>query len=313
MTERLFLGIDTSNYTTSVALCGEDGEIRANIRIPLPVAQGERGLRQSDAVFAHIKNLPEAAARLREVAQDGTIAAVGCSLTPRDAEGSYMPCFLAGRSAAEMAAATLGVPLYGFSHQAGHVAAAVHSSGERSLFDRDFCAFHVSGGTTEVLRVHGGDKLTIETVGGTADLNAGQLVDRIGVRMGLGFPCGPAMERLAVDGEGAESWPVSVKGLSCNLSGGENKAAALYEKTNDAGLVSRSVFAFIGRVLRRLSDEARAQYGLPILYSGGVMSNAIIREMLADKDAFFAGAGFSADNAAGTAVLCRRAFFSEAK
>jgi hypothetical protein len=125
----LFCGIDTSNYTTSAALCDENGNIVANLKIPLPVKAGEKGLRQSDAVFSHIKNLPELTARLKAELGCRKLTAVAVSARPRDIEDSYMPCFLSGVSAAEMLSVGAGVPLYRTSHQQGHVMAAYATSG----------------------------------------------------------------------------------------------------------------------------------------------------------------------------------------
>ena len=200
--KKLFLGIDTSNYTTSVSVCDEEGLVLYNLKKLLPVAAGERGLRQSDAVFAHIKNLSPITELLREALLEtkgkGELAAVGCSAYPRDAEGSYMPCFLVGTGMADFLGATLGIPVYRFSHQKGHVAAASYSSGLPEDVDT-YYAFHVSGGTTELLRVtRDGFAFRAELVGGTADLNAGQVIDRIGVLMGLPFPAGAHIEALAM-------------------------------------------------------------------------------------------------------------------
>ena len=197
--ERCFVGIDTSNYTTSCAVCTESGEIVANLKEPLPVRAGECGLRQSDAVFAHVRNLPVIMARLREATEGRRVIGVGYSARPREAEGSYMPCFLAGRAAAEAYAAAIGVPVNDFSHQDGHIMAALYSSGaSERLLQAPFVAFHVSGGTTEMLHVTPkGSGFSIDLIGETNDLNAGQAIDRVGVMMGLDFPCGRAMEQLA--------------------------------------------------------------------------------------------------------------------
>lgn len=307
-----YVGIDTSNYTTSAALCDTDGRVIENIRIPLPVRGGEVGLRQSDAVFAHIKNLPDAMARLREALEGYFPAAVGCSETPRDEEGSYMPCFLCGIAAAEAFAAAAGVPLYRFSHQAGHVMAAAYSSGEfLRLLSEPFCAFHISGGTTELLYVTpSGHGFEIKLLGGTLDLNAGQAIDRAGVAMGIPFPCGPALERLALTYEGGlPRISVSVRGLNCNLSGLENHAARLYASSGDAAMTAAYVIKFIGLTISALTKNLRLEYPeIPVLYAGGVMSNGIIKTMLGSAgNVYFAEPGFSADNAAGVALLCRRA------
>ncbi len=313
MSERLFCGIDTSNYTTSVSLVTEAGQLLLNRKMLLPVDEGARGLRQSDAVFHHVKQLPQMAADLRDSMESavpgGEIAAIGVSAAPRDAEGSYMPCFLSGISAAEIAGALLRAPVYHFSHQAGHVMAALFSAGKTAWMDGPFVAFHVSGGTTEVLYVRPSAQtvFAVEKIGGTRDINAGQLIDRTGVFMGLRFPAGAEMERLAVLHTGRiPSVRLSVAGLECNLSGLENKAVQLYASTRDPSTVSAFVLHSVGRTLAALRDGVREKFGdIPILYAGGVMSCGRIKEMLRDDNAAFSEPALSSDNAVGAALLAR--------
>ena len=310
----VFLGIDTSNYTTSFALARE-GKVIANLKAPLPVKEGECGLRQSDALFAHVKNMPLLSARLREALEGETPAAVGVSERPRNLDGSYMPCFLGGVSAAETVSAALGVPLYRFSHQCGHLRAALYSAGMDRLCGTAFGAFHVSGGTTEVLHVTPReDGFTVSLIGGTQDLNAGQAIDRVGVAMGLSFPCGIAMEALANEFNGkTENAPISVKDGNCNLSGFENKALKLFEKRGDRAEVAAFVFESVCRTLSAMGEQITKKYGdMPILFAGGVMSNRYMRSALSKKfDAYFSEPAFSADNAAGISLLCRKEFLSE--
>ena len=319
-----WVGLDTSNYTTSAAACtvGDDGEITviANCKAPLPVAEGARGLRQSDAVFAHVKNLPAVMRELRGILEAGsyTVAAVGVSATPRDAENSYMPCFLTGIAAAEALAVGCGVEVHRFSHQSGHIMAALYSSGalsEGKLLTHEFLAFHVSGGTTEAVVAHpreGG--FDVDIAGFGADLHAGQVIDRVGVMMGLDFPCGRALEELAV--QNTTPLPqikTSVKDGVCNLSGLENQAADLWRKTGDKSLVAAYTLTTIGKTLRKMTDQLqakRAETGekpLPVVYAGGVMSNKFIRPMLTKGAGWrvcFSEPAYSADNAAGVSILC---------
>lgn len=311
MKNKCFVGFDTSNYTTSAAVCDMSGTVTANLKIPLPVKDGERGLRQSDALFGHIKNLPELTDALRAATSDFEVAAVGVSARPRSVSGSYMPCFLTGISASHAFAAAANTDVYEFSHQDGHVMAALYSSGQADkLIGREFAAFHVSGGTTEILLAHPLDGLfSLSLVGGTDDLNAGQVIDRVGVAMGLSFPCGAELERLACGYTGKFPRPsVAVRGMSCNLSGVENMAKKLYDETSDPAAVAAFVFDYLGRTLSSLAGNLIAEYGkMPILFAGGVMSNGIMRKMLSEKnEAYFAEPRFSADNAAGVALLCRR-------
>ena len=310
MSERkIILGIDTSNYTTSAALLYEDGELIANVKRPLPVKQGEVGLRQSDAVFAHIKNIPSAMEEVREHLGGRVPVAVGVSEKPRNVDGSYMPCFLSGVAVAESISASLNLPLYRFSHQCGHVMAALYSSGSEEIMNGSFAAFHVSGGTTELLLVSGDTHgFRAEQVGGTKDLNAGQIIDRIGVFLGMPFPAGPHMERaaLAYTGKVPTKKP-SVDGTYANLSGLENMARKMYEESGDVGKTAAFVFEYIGNSIALMCDNFISAYGdMPFVFAGGVMCNSIIKSKLKEKfDARFAEREMSADNAVGIAELAR--------
>ena len=305
-----FVGFDTSNYTTSVAVCDEEGKVVANLKRPLPVGTGERGLRQSEAVFEHVRNLPMLTAELGEIIKEYTPVAVGVSTRPRDAEGSYMPCFLAGKSAAYAFASAIGIPVCEFSHQNGHVRAAAYSAGcEQMLREQKTIAFHVSGGTTEALLVTpDSDGFSVELVGETADINGGQAIDRVGVSLGLSFPAGAELERLAESFDGkVYRHPVCVRECRCSLSGVENLAARIYRETGDERAVAAFVFDFVGRTLDRMKRQIMEKYGeMPLVFAGGVMSNKLMRARLSEGcTAFFAEPAFSADNAAGIALLCR--------
>ena len=318
MRDTCFLGIDTSNYTTSIGLVDADGDILANIKRPLPVAEGARGLRQSDALFAHTKNLPDAMDELKSVLGDRKIAAIGYSARPRNVEGSYMPCFLAGSAAAHTASAALRVPLYTFSHQCGHMMAAIRSSERYDLLEgRPFCAFHVSGGTTEALCVQAvKEGFRAEIIGGTKDLAAGQVVDRVGVALGLPFPCGPHLEKLALQNKKkVPHRKVPAQKGYVNLSGLENLALSLYRDTQDASYTAAFVLSYLAEALLLIAEECRAAQGnVPLLFAGGVMCNSIIKERLSSlSDIAFAEPRLSADNAVGVACLTARSFLEEHK
>lgn len=310
--KKCYVGIDTSNYTTSIAVCEEDGKIVANLKAPLPVKEGERGLRQSDAVFAHTKNLPQLMDKLAKELESREPIAIGVSSTPRSVKDSYMPCFLCGVAAAHSFGASKKLPIYETSHQNGHIMAAIYSSGAfERLMDGRFLAFHVSGGTTEALIVTPNaekNDFKTELVGGTNDINAGQAIDRVGVMLGLAFPAGKELEALALSfGGKLEKRSVCVNDGYCNLSGVENIAKALLEKGEDKARIAAFVFDFIERTLCETARQLIEKYGeMPILFAGGVMSNKLMRKaILARFEAYFAEPEFSADNAAGVALLCR--------
>lgn len=302
------LGLDTSCYTTSVAAVALDGRVLASVRRLLVVKQGGRGLRQSEGVFQHTQNLPELMAQLLERQPELEIAAVSASFTPRDVEGSYMPVFTVGSGAAQMLTSVLRVPLYRTDHQSGHVAAARIDSG---LPDGPHLALHLSGGTTEVLACREGEKL--ELLGGSDDLHAGQFVDRVGVRLGLGFPAGPALEKLA-EGTQAQSLVVATcKGVHCSFSGAEAQVMRMADSgEHTPQQLAAEVYSCLARTIEKLLTNASRQTGLRnALLAGGVVSSPRFRSMLVERlmrskspvTPYFARTEYSGDNAVGVASI----------
>lgn len=300
------LGIDTSNYTTSVALYDTvSGEIRQE-KLLLPVKNGELGLRQSDAVFHHTKQLPIVIGRLF-----GNISevpdAVGVSVRPRNIDGSYMPCFLCGEGLAESISAVNKIPLYKTSHQVGHILAALYSAKKLELVNERFIAFHVSGGTTDCLLVQPDKEniLNITEIGTSLDLKAGQAVDRVGVMLGLQFPCGKQLEELAE--KSTEKFKIKsvLRDGSCSLSGVENKCKKILDDGVPYDDIAMYCLQYIYSAIRGMTQYALEEYGsIPIVFAGGVMSNKIIRKQLENEfKAYFAEPEFSCDNGAGTAVF----------
>ncbi len=303
MPGRAFLGIDTSNYTTSAALFSDNRVIQSK-RL-LPVKEGQIGLRQSDAVFHHVQQLPTMLDVLWK--ESATVGGVGVSVRPRDQEGSYMPCFTVGYGAAKMIAGALSVPVYTFSHQAGHIMAALYSSDQIALCKKKFLAFHVSGGTTEALLVTP-DKEHVfhcELVAASLDLKAGQAVDRVGHMLGLPFPAGPALEKLAMEWTGPVKVHPVLKGADCCLSGLQNQCQMMVSQGREPAYIARYCLMTIEKTLSAMTEALFAKLGeLPLVFAGGVMSNSLIRQQLQQKfQASFAEPAFSSDNAAGIAVL----------
>lgn len=306
------LGLDTSNYTTSAALF--DGQSGENVGRLLDVRPGELGLRQSDALFQHVKRLPGLLEELLDKEPD--IQAVGASTRPRAVEGSYMPCFLVGEGQGRGIAAALGVPFYPHSHQQGHLAAAAWSAGRLDLLDAPFLAWHLSGGTTELLHIRpNGFTVDAEIIGGTSDISAGQLIDRTGVLLGLQFPAGKALDELSRQDGSDLAFSVRLDGLTFSLSGMENQVKALAEWGETKANIARFAIATVAGVVCRATVEAQKQYpGLPVLCSGGVASNTRLREALSEAcGAIFAQPKYSTDNAMGTAILTWRAAQAEGR
>lgn len=302
----MFLGIDTSNYTTSVALYDPSTRTIRQQKKLLPVKEGECGLRQSDAVFFHVKQLGEIVYSLFD-GEKCALDAIGVSTRPRDVDGSYMPCFLVGDMVTECLAASHSIPRYSFSHQQGHVAAALFSAGRMDLLQERFLAFHLSGGTTEALLVEPDNEriLRCTKVAGSCDLKAGQAIDRVGVMLGLPFPSGKYLEELALKSRSHYKIKPTMKGLDCCLSGIENQCRKMYDDGEKKEDIALYCLKSVEAALCGMTNALLENYGpLSLLYAGGVMSNSIIRETMETKfQGIFAKPEYSSDNAAGIAVL----------
>lgn len=304
MTGLRCLGLDTSNYTTSVAIF--DGTSGENIGRLLDVPSGALGLRQSDALFQHVKRLPQLFEQLHGKNLLHELAAVGASARPRAVDGSYMPCFLAGEGYGRALSAALDVPFFPVSHQQGHLAAAAWSAGRMDLLDEPILAWHLSGGTTELLYVEPeGVNVHAQAIGGTSDISAGQLIDRTGKLLGLDFPAGKALDALARTSQSEKRFKVKLNGCSFSLSGVENQVKALAEQGGAPAEIARFTLNTIADAVARATVAAlKERPGLSVLCSGGVASNTLLREKL--KGAVFADPKYSTDNAMGVAILTWR-------
>lgn len=349
------VGFDTSAYTTSAAVMDLGYRLLRDLRRPLAVKPGSRGLRQEEAVFQHLKALPELAAEAFGGLGSRRAIAVAASTAPRPAEGSYMPVFLVGHGFAKACAPASGAQLFATSHQEGHIAAALWSllpgaedgmSGSPLWLEglpARFLAVHLSGGTTEVVLVDisGGSQpgldlprdrrspawfascgahvldalatMRVGVLGRTLDISAGQVIDRVGVAMGMGFPAGPALSALAAQGTpGAVRIPSSVKGCDANFSGMENAALKALDGGAEKADVALGVLDAVARTVSRMilaaSDESGAD---AVLVAGGVSASLPLRECLEARlsarrkgiRVAFANPKYGSDSAVGVAAL----------
>ena len=301
-------GFDTSNYTTSTAAVLSSPDRIVQRKQLLPVKPGERGLRQSDTVFHHTAALPALISSLCGEVQ-AQPDAVCVSVTPRMEEGSYMPCFLVGKAAASVMAASHGVPLFTTSHQHGHVAAALFGAGKLDLLETRFLAFHVSGGTTEALLVEPDETeiFRCTCVSSSLDLKAGQVIDRVGVALGLDFPAGAALDALSQTSEKSFRVKPSMRDGRPSFSGIENQCRRRIDAGEAPADVAKFCFESVAAALEGMIRALKATYGdLPLLFAGGVTSNRLISERFSEKyGAVFAPAAYSCDNAAGVALIGR--------
>ncbi len=305
MNSKNYLGIDTSNYRSSCAVYNADTDTFTSFRKLLPVRHGELGLRQSNAVFYHTQNLPSLLVQLLEPVD--AIKCASSSYAPRDCDGSYMPCFSVGVGYSRILAAAYNAKEFKFSHQAGHVAAALYSSGQTNLIGKEFIAFHVSGGTTDVLHIKPSTKniFEIDMLATSLDLKAGQAVDRVGIMLGTSFPAGVEIDELANQSEKKYKIKPYTKNGCCSFSGLENKCKQMHDNNEFPCNIAKYCIDYITEAVRIMTHHALSEVGnLPVIYAGGVMSNTIINKTISsDFGGYFASPEFSGDNACGTAYL----------
>ncbi|MCT4621561.1 MAG: O-sialoglycoprotein endopeptidase [Marinisporobacter sp.] len=308
--QNLVLGIDTSNYTTSIAIVDHENNLIIDHRKILAVKEGTRGLRQSDALFQHVINLPVLFEKISELNLGTRIKIVSVSSSPRPVEGSYMPVFRAAQSFGKTIAHTLNCTYKEFSHQEGHIEAAKWSIGKK--LESEFVGVHISGGTTEILHVKNNDEFgyTINILGGTSDISAGQFIDRVGVSLGFKFPAGKEMDQLAINTLKKEIvLPVSMKNTHMSFSGPETAIQKLVNKDVDQASLAKAVLECIACSLKKTILNTLKSTGLKqVLMMGGVASSQYIKKYLLENmpkeyEIYFGEAKYCTDNAVGTALL----------
>jgi len=315
--ELVYLGLDTSCYTTSVCFIRQDGTLASEARKILSVKEGRCGLQQSEMVFQHTRNLPELI-KLAIQNHNFKILGIAASCVPRPTENSYMPAFLVGRGLARSLSFLYKVPLAEISHQENHLEAGVWSAGGPRT--KRFLMLHASGGTTDLLlaelKIPNG-RYTLTQLGGSMDLHAGQFIDRLGVALGLKFPCGPELEKLACEcGDGTEiELPVSAHGLNVSLSGPCSAALRMLAAGVNQAELARAAEKCLAETFFRLLSNGAGMSGVnDVLLVGGVGCNKYIRSYVERRLAkhgirlWVPAVRYSGDNASGCAAFARRNF-----
>lgn len=315
------LGIDTSNYRTSLCLIDQNFQVLAEANPLLSVPEGSLGMQQSQAVFAHLKQWSRILTELDiDASLKKQIEAVGVSVAPRPVEGSYMPVFKVGEVLAETIASFLSVPLYRTTHQEGHIAAGEHTLTHQ--LPSPFLAVHLSGGTSEILLCQRTkDGYAISRLGGTLDLHAGQLIDRVGVKLGFPFPSGPHLEREASQWEQRSGGdfpvvPSFVREGDFSFSGPATHLLRLIDRGEyTPGQIARATEHLLVKTLEKALRYCLAKtHCSHILLVGGVTANRYLRLKLKEKlesrssgvFLHFANVAYATDNAFGVACLALR-------
>ncbi len=306
----IIIGIDTSCYTTSIAAISLGKKVIFNKKIMLKVKDGSNGLRQSEAVFQHINNLGELSEQIKNSIKNYNIKGICVSKKPRPTKNSYMPVFMAGYNFAKTSSALFGCELYETTHQENHIEASLFANNIRN--NDKFLSIHMSGGTTEILLVNKDkDNYNVDIVGGTKDISFGQLIDRIGVKLGYKFPAGKYIDEDAIrcNEKIDKGLKTSVKEGYMNLSGLENQINKLISN-NSKEYIAKILLDSITRNIYKSIIYISKNYGLnEVVFAGGVSASKYIRKELKSKlykeniYAYFAEPEYSTDNALGCAII----------
>lgn len=316
----VILGIDTSNYTSSLSIVSGN-KLISDRRKLLNVEKSKIGLRQSEAVFQHIHNLPYLMSLVKQDIKDMSIDAIGVSNKPRPVEDSYMPVFKVGESFADFLSACLNIPVFKTSHQEGHIEAGIYSTNMN--VQKSFIALHLSGGTSEILKVEPKDSckpgcfgFSIQIIGGSDDLSAGQFIDRAGVSLGFDFPAGKAVDDCALEGSPLTyKLSYSTRCGNMSFSGPETAVSKLISKGAETNDISASVMECISDSIINALKWCVKEYNInDVLFAGGVSSSRYIQKHIKDElkapqyNIHFCSPMFCTDNSVGTAFLCSKAF-----
>jgi len=308
-----YLGIDTSSCATSAAVYDStSGSVLGSVKINLQIKDGDLGMQQNDAIFLHTQNVSELMEQLTFQTDISQFDAVGVSVRSSDENDSYMPAFLAGQAIASAIAAVMKVPVYEFSHQAGHIMSSLFGTNFYQEIQKDFLAFHVSSGTTDALLCSlNAGSLTITELGTSLDIHAGQVIDRVGRMIGLRFPSGEQMDELAEKSNTYDLANPVLKGCNCCLAGLENQCKTIYRRTHDREYIARYCLNSIAAVILSMSRILKVKYLdlSDIVYAGGVMSSTVIRKFImgsVNNARFTKPAWLSGDNAVGVSILAAR-------
>lgn len=305
----IIIGIDTSCYTTSIAAISLDKKVIFNEKILLKVKKDSKGLRQSEAVFQHINNLGEIDSKIKSIINKYNIVGICASTKPRAIKNSYMPVFTVGYNFSKLCSTMIGCDLYETTHQENHIEASLL---DNKLNKEKFLSVHMSGGTTEILLcTKNKESYDIEIVGGSKDISFGQLIDRVGVKMGYDFPCGKYIDENALNCESAikQGLKTSVKEGYMNLSGLENQIDNIIDNCGKE-YISKLVLDAVVRNMIKSIEHISKEYNIKdIVFAGGVSASKYISKELTNRlrkykiNAYFTKPEYATDNAVGCALI----------
>lgn len=280
----LTLGIETSCDETAISVVAEGREVLSNIiSSQIDIFKNYGGVVPEIASRHHLENINgvlDAALTEADVSMDD-IDLIGVTMGP-----GLVGALLMGVSTAKAVAFAANKPIVGVHHLNGHISANYIQHPE---LEPPFMALITSGGHTEIVQVDDYDKLTV--LGGTRDDAVGECYDKVARVLGLGYPGGPKIDRIAKEGNPEaihfkrvflekDSLDFSFSGLKTAVLNYLNSEKQAGREINRADVAASFQQAVMDVIVKKAMDACEMRCEKKLVLAGGVAANSRLREML---------------------------------
>ena len=264
----LTLGIEGTAHTLGVGIVDTDRKVIANVLDMYRPAEG--GLHPREAANHHGDVV---ASLIMKAAEEANVNLSEIELVSFSKGPGLGPCLRTAATAARALSCSLKVPIIGVNHCVAHV-----EIGRATTGCTDPALLYASGGNTQIIAFSNGK---YRIFGETIDVGIGNMLDKLGRELGLGFYAGPTIEKLALEGDKLLNLPYSVKGMDVSFSGIMTAALALRKKGHRLEDIAYSVQETVFAMLAEVTERAMAHVGKDeVLLGGGVAQNTRLRTMI---------------------------------
>ena len=262
------LGIESTAHTFGIAVLDDKGQILVNIKDSFTTEDGEGGMIPVKVAEHHrtICDILYVRALTEAKIGENQLKAIAISNAP-----GLAPCLLEGLRFAKKIGEKLNIPIISVNHCVAHL-----EIGE-TVGAKDPVMLYASGANTQIIAYESGK---YRVFGETLDIGVGNFIDTFARHIGLGFPGGPKVQKLAEQGKNFIELPYSIKGMDVAFSGLQTKLKQLIEKGNTSEDLAFSMQETVFAMLVEASERALAHTGKKeLLLGGGVACNTRLQEM----------------------------------
>ncbi|MEM0448917.1 MAG: bifunctional N(6)-L-threonylcarbamoyladenine synthase/serine/threonine protein kinase [Methanomassiliicoccales archaeon] len=263
------LGIEGTAHTVGVGIMDEEANVLANEMLMYRPETG--GIHPREAANHHAQNVVQL---IRKALSTAAIKADELDLIAFSQGPGLGPCLRTVATAARALSLTLKLPIIGVNHCIAHL-----EIGRAKTPARDPVLLYASGGNTQVIAFA---NRRYRIFGETLDIGIGNMLDKLGREIGIGYYAGPKIERLAKDGKKLLELPYSVKGMDMAFSGILTACLGLRDEGESLEDICFSVQETCFAMLTEVTERAMAHVEKDeVLLGGGVVQNKRLQEMVA--------------------------------